>query len=118
MVKRNVFDTNEKATTSKAMATHKSARTPKVTSTPKAMPTPKATPTLNGTTKSKTTTSKPMTKKNPKEKADEQDWYCAVCQMHEISDMRLCSVCRQYVHEDCVGLTKENKDIFVCPLCE
>lgn len=61
-------------------------------------------------------TSKAATKNN--NKVDEQDWYCAVCQVAKISDMRLCVVCQKYVHEECVGLTKEMKDIFVCPLCE
>lgn len=111
VVTKTVFHTNENATTSEVTSTSKATTIPKAKSTPTATTTPKA------TTTTKATISKATTKKNTKEKADEQDWYCAVCKMNEIADMRLCVVCGKYIHEDCVGLTKENKDIFICPLC-
>ncbi|CAH1998137.1 unnamed protein product [Acanthoscelides obtectus] len=44
-------------------------------------------------------------------------WYCYVCNEDRIADMRICFLCETYVHEDCVGLTKEDTDKFVCTRC-
>lgn len=108
---KSATNVRQKAINSRALVVKKAVfsneiATSKVTSTPKVKSAPKA------------TTSKATSKKTNTKKVDEQDWYCAVCQMNEVSDMRLCVVCRKYVHENCVGLTKEMKDIFICPLCE
>lgn len=107
------FTTMPKATTPKAMSKPKSSTSK---AKPGAVTAPKATLMSKATSASETTTSK--TKPITTEKFDERDWYCPVCQMNEISDMRLCIVCQKYVHEDCVGLTKEIKDNFICPFCE
>lgn len=119
VVKKSVFAKDEIATTSKdtspkATLKSKASLKPKACSTPKptskVMSTPKDTPASNATTSK-------ATKKNTKEKAAKQDWYCAVCGKNEILDMRLCIICQKYVHEDCVGLTKEMKERFICPSC-
>ncbi|KAF5297619.1 hypothetical protein FQR65_LT09946 [Abscondita terminalis] len=44
-------------------------------------------------------------------------WYCFVCQSEEMMDMRLCRLCRRYVHEICVGLTKDIDD-YICHECQ
>ncbi|CAH0723925.1 unnamed protein product, partial [Brenthis ino] len=44
-------------------------------------------------------------------------WFCFVCGADEKIDMRLCMICGKYVHEMCVGLSKEDKEEFICPLC-
>lgn len=59
--------------------------------------------------------------KIPKEKnakkVDEK-WYCHLCNEDRVLDMRLCNMCMRYVHEECVGLTKQDKlDSFICPSC-
>lgn len=126
LVKKAVFDKSETASTSKVTSTPKATTKPEATSKPKdsthktiSTVTSQAKATMpKATSTFRATTSRATTKKNTTEEADEQDWYCAVCQVNEISDMRLCIVCQKYIHEDCVGLTKEMKDNFICPLCE
>lgn len=44
-------------------------------------------------------------------------WYCFICQSEEIMTMRLCRLCRRYVHEICVGLTQDIDD-FICHECD
>lgn len=57
-------------------------------------------------------------KKPAKSKKVVEMWYCHLCKEDKILDMRLCSMCLRYVHEDCVGLTKEDKEpTFICPAC-
>ncbi|XP_016655856.1 uncharacterized protein LOC107882256 [Acyrthosiphon pisum] len=48
----------------------------------------------------------------------DEHWYCFVCKQDEILDMRLCINCKRYVHEICVGLTKNDTDPFICCECE
>lgn len=55
--------------------------------------------------------------KNTKNRKKES-WYCKICREDAMKDMRMCFVCRTYVHEECVGLTKDDKQKFVCPDCE
>lgn len=56
--------------------------------------------------------------KGKKKKCEKREsWYCYVCDEDRIADMRRCSVCLSYIHEDCVGLSKEDKEVFVCPKC-
>lgn len=59
----------------------------------------------------------PKTAKTTRQNYNNESWYCNVCNTDAIMDMRRCSVCSQYVHEECVGLTKEDKEIFICPNC-
>lgn len=46
-----------------------------------------------------------------------ESWFCFVCDTCAEEDMRLCIVCCRYVHESCVGLTKDDKEKFICPQC-
>lgn len=46
-----------------------------------------------------------------------ESWFCGICCEDVVKDMRLCGVCGIYVHEECVGLTKDDKDLFICPKC-
>ena len=52
-----------------------------------------------------------LTRKN------KDSWYCKLCHKDEQKDMRLCTVCFVYVHEECAGLAKNDKIKFVCPDC-
>lgn len=46
-----------------------------------------------------------------------ESWYCPVCHEDKVLDMRRCLICEVYFHELCVGLTKNDKEKFVCPYC-
>lgn len=63
----------------------------------------------------KKTTSK---NKTVKSKQNKEAWYCKLCREDVQKDMRLCSMCAVYVHEECVGLTKSDKLVFICPDCQ
>lgn len=76
---------------------------PPTTSTPK-------------TVRSKNTT-RPHPKKNHGAGISTGSWYCFICKEDRVLDMRCCSLCHRYVHEECVGLTEDDKCVFVCPQC-
>lgn len=63
----------------------------------------------------KRTPSRPLVKN--KKAGDVAEWFCKICRKAEIKDMRMCSICSKYVHEECVGLTKFDKELFTCPDC-
>lgn len=47
-----------------------------------------------------------------------ESWYCKLCREDRQADMRLCVKCKAYVHEECMGLTKDDViEIFMCPDC-
>ena len=50
-------------------------------------------------------------------KNKKESWYCSVCNEDAVKDMRMCIRCTQYVHEECVGLTEQDKGPFNCPKC-
>ncbi|XP_063220554.1 uncharacterized protein LOC134529931 [Bacillus rossius redtenbacheri] len=46
-------------------------------------------------------------------------WYCHLCNVNRIGDMRLCNRCMRYVHEDCEGITSKHKvPNFMCSFCQ
>lgn len=50
---------------------------------------------------------------------EQESWFCYLCSEDRIADMRLCMKCLKYVHEECVGLTREdNISKFLCPECD
>ena len=53
-----------------------------------------------------------------KGKENDSSWYCPVCEENRMIDMRACSICSVYVHEECVGLTKDDKEAFICFKCD
>ncbi|KAI4464238.1 hypothetical protein MML48_3g00009674 [Holotrichia oblita] len=55
--------------------------------------------------------------KKSNKKVDVEKWFCKIWSKEEAKDMRLCSTCLDYVHEECVGLTKFDKKLFICPDC-
>ncbi|KAJ2940839.1 hypothetical protein O0L34_g10097 [Tuta absoluta] len=50
-------------------------------------------------------------------KTKNASWYCQACNEERISDMRQCQKCKTWYHEECVGLTKEDVEQFLCPGC-
>lgn len=44
-------------------------------------------------------------------------WMCTVCNHDHVGDMRACASCGTWVHEECVGLTVEDTEDFICPEC-
>lgn len=60
---------------------------------------------------------KQIKKKIIKKSKTTESWFCFLCKENRQADMRLCCVCYQYVHEECVGITKNDKGIFKCPKC-
>ncbi|KAK9694390.1 hypothetical protein QE152_g33578 [Popillia japonica] len=57
-------------------------------------------------------------KKTSRKFTKKESWYCNVCKEDAVKDMRMCISCAAYAHEECVGLTKSDKDPFICPNCE
>lgn len=53
-----------------------------------------------------------------RENITEESWYCKLCNTDEKLDMRLCSACKTWCHEVCVGLTPDDSENFVCPDCD
>lgn len=47
----------------------------------------------------------------------QESWMCTVCNHDHFSDMRACASCGTWVHEECVGLTVEDTEDFICPEC-
>ncbi|CAH2008958.1 unnamed protein product [Acanthoscelides obtectus] len=45
------------------------------------------------------------------------NWFCFIYGEDKVMDMRFCAVCGKYVHEMCVGLSKDDKEQFICPNC-
>ncbi|KAI4455369.1 zinc finger phd-type [Holotrichia oblita] len=54
---------------------------------------------------------------NCRKGSDISDWMCSICAEKRVEDMRRCAVCHSWVHEDCVGLTADDVEEFVCPNC-
>ncbi|KAI4466405.1 hypothetical protein MML48_3g00013778 [Holotrichia oblita] len=54
---------------------------------------------------------------NCRKGSDISDWMCSICAEERVEDMRRCAVCHSWVHEDCVGLTADDVEEFVCPNC-
>ncbi|GBM87914.1 hypothetical protein AVEN_205491-1 [Araneus ventricosus] len=44
-----------------------------------------------------------------------EGWFCLVRETECVLDMLMCSVCvcDQYIHESCMGLTKQGKTLFI-----
>lgn len=63
-------------------------------------------------------TSKQTGRTNDSALSEKESWYCSVCNTDRQLDMRLCSVCHLYFHEECVGLTQDDQDDFLCFDCE
>lgn len=57
-------------------------------------------------------------KKKPRKSTTKESWFCKLCNEDRVADMRLCNTCKSYVHEECVGLTKNDKQVFFCPDCQ
>lgn len=53
-----------------------------------------------------------------KKTSSTESWYCIVCREDRVADMRPCFLCQTYVHEECVGLTVNDKEKYVCWNCE
>ncbi|XP_013200639.2 uncharacterized protein LOC106143167 [Amyelois transitella] len=60
--------------------------------------------------------SKPKSGKGKARKLGES-WYCFVCDQDRVADMRSCFKCGSYVYEECVGLSAEDTENFICPQC-
>lgn len=71
----------------------------------------------NKQTNKKQKTSLKKANNNPKAIKNGEKWFCKLCKEDKVLDMRICSVCLEYVHEECVGLTKKDKAAFICPDC-
>ncbi|CAB3230666.1 unnamed protein product [Arctia plantaginis] len=48
---------------------------------------------------------------------EEKQWYCHACGECRVEDMRQCTECQKWYHEECMGLTKKDL-IFLCPGCD
>lgn len=65
-----------------------------------------------------TTTINKKSKKNKERKINRSDnWFCHACKVNRKEDMRICIRCQKWYHEECVGLTQEDNDDFICPDC-
>lgn len=51
-------------------------------------------------------------------KKSKESWFCFICKKDRVLDMILCDFCFRYVHEKCVGITKDNRiERYECPEC-
>ena len=57
------------------------------------------------------------TGKSADSKQAKASWYCHACMEDKIADMRQCTECGKWYHEECVGLTQEDTDAFECSDC-
>lgn len=75
---------------------------------------------VKGQPKQKTKKQKKQKKVNPKDiqNAEIEVWFCKACNMDSVADMRQCIKCSKWYHEECIGLTKEDVEIFICPDCD
>lgn len=46
-----------------------------------------------------------------------EKWFCHGCKLEREEDMRRCRKCFKWYHEECVGLTKDDDEDFICPNC-
>ncbi|CAK1577977.1 unnamed protein product [Parnassius mnemosyne] len=74
-------------------------------------------------TKKKVLKCKDITKKQQRKKKqinegkdDTEEWYCYACFENKKLDMRQCGICKRWYHEECVGLSKCDKE-FICSEC-
>lgn len=59
---------------------------------------------------------KVVSAKKSSELQKQVSWYCHACKEDRMDDaMRQCSLCSKWYHEECVGLTAEDTDVFQCP---
>ncbi|KAJ8931628.1 hypothetical protein NQ314_015422 [Rhamnusium bicolor] len=47
-----------------------------------------------------------------------REWYCFLCDSCRVIDMRTCRSCKEWVHDECIGLTLSDDEEFECPKCE
>lgn len=71
----------------------------------------------NDETKAKRKKCNSKPEKTSKQDFHNEAWYCLACDVERIADMRQCGKCSSWYHEDCVGLTREDVELFVCPEC-
>lgn len=71
----------------------------------------------NNETKAKKKKGNSKPEKTSKKDFNNEAWYCLACNVERIADMRRCGKCSSWYHEDCVGLTREDLELFVCPAC-
>lgn len=57
-------------------------------------------------------------KRGHNSKSTTESWYCHACHEDRQADMRPCTDCSKWYHEDCIGLTKNDLDPFFCPNCD
>ncbi|KAI4454942.1 hypothetical protein MML48_9g00019683 [Holotrichia oblita] len=48
-------------------------------------------------------------------KQKQAGWYCHDWELDEVTDMRQCCKCGKWYHEECVGLSTDDTDVFECP---
>lgn len=65
-------------------------------------------------TTEKSRVDKPSSSRGP---VIQESWMCGVCEEDFVADMRACRSCGTWIHEECVGLTKDDTDEFVCGEC-
>lgn len=55
------------------------------------------------------------TKDNRGTSQNQTNWYYDGCEEDRMADMRQCSKCGKWYHEECVGFSVEYTDDFKCP---
>lgn len=51
------------------------------------------------------------------ETIEDSAWYCGLCETGKVVDMRSCPSCHSWFHDECIGMTRDDKDAFYCPDC-
>lgn len=60
----------------------------------------------------------PKTKHCGRQKRKNESWYCVLCNEKAVRHMMLCVMYSRFVQEECAGLRKGVRTLFVCPDCE
>ncbi|XP_031327496.1 uncharacterized protein LOC116158793 [Photinus pyralis] len=74
-------------------------------------------PQLAKKTHAKTSSAEPQPSSS-KGRINKENWLCAGCHKNFVADMRQCTECKLWFHEECVGLTEDDDEPFVCAFCE
>lgn len=49
--------------------------------------------------------------------SSKESWFCVICDEDRIADMRQCKGCQSWMHEECLGLSKDDLEDVTCLNC-
>jgi hypothetical protein len=58
------------------------------------------------------------THKNKIKPNNNKTWYCRLCNLDKVADMRRCLECNTWAHERCIGFTESDDEGYICSNCD